>query len=74
MAWITLRAFVDHFACAASMAIRKIVTPSGKYVSYETSRSEEISHGDVAWAVMMALIHEPMSGYEEGSQGMMEIY
>ncbi|EAV3689697.1 oxidoreductase [Salmonella enterica] len=58
----------------AFMAIRKIVTPSGKYVSYETSRSEEISHGDVAWAVMMALIHEPMSGYEEDSQGMMEIY
>ncbi|EAA6842351.1 oxidoreductase [Salmonella enterica subsp. enterica] len=58
----------------AFMAIRKIVTPSGKYVSYETSRSEEISHGDVAWAVMMALIHEPMSGYEENSQGLMEIY
>lgn len=58
----------------AFMAIRKIVTPSGKYVSYETSRSEEISHGDVAWGVMMALIHEPMSGYEEGAQSIMEIY
>ncbi|EAW1261751.1 terminase family protein [Salmonella enterica] len=58
----------------AFMAIRKIVTPSGKYVSYETSRAEGISHGDVAWATMHALIHEPMSGYNEATESFMEIY
>jgi hypothetical protein len=58
----------------AFMALRKVVTPSGKYVSYETGRSDGVSHGDVAWAVMHTLIHEPMTGYDEVGSGFMEMY
>lgn len=58
----------------AFMAIRKVITPSGKYASYETSRADDNSHGDVAWSIMHALIHEPMTGFSETNQGFMEIY
>lgn len=58
----------------AFMAIRKVVTPSGKFASYETSRAEDISHGDVAWAIMHALIHEPMTGFTEQHDSTVEIY
>ncbi len=58
----------------AFMAIRKIVTPSGKFTSYETSRAEDISHGDVAWAIMHALIHEPMTGFSENNESTVEVY
>ena len=39
----------------ALMSISKEVTPSGKQVSYQTSRTDETGHGDVAWALMNAL-------------------
>lgn len=58
----------------AFMSIRKVVTPSGKYISYETGRADGVSHGDVGWAVMHALIHEPMTGFDEVGEGFMEMY
>ncbi len=39
----------------ACMTIHKDVTPSGRQVSYQTSRSEETGHGDLAWGLMNAL-------------------
>ncbi|WP_224557055.1 terminase ATPase subunit family protein [Pectobacterium versatile] len=42
------------------MAIRKTMTASGNRTTYEASRSEEISHADVAWATMHALLNEPL--------------
>lgn len=42
------------------MAIRKTVTQSGRYITYEASRSEQASHADVAWAIMHALLNEPL--------------
>lgn len=47
---------------AAFMAIRKTLTASGRAPTYEASRSEEISHADIAWATMHALQHEPLEG------------
>lgn len=37
------------------MTISKEVTPSGRHVSYQTSRTDETGHGDVAWGLMNAI-------------------
>lgn len=44
----------------AFMSIRKTTTTSGRAPTYEASRSDEVSHADVAWATMHALHHEPL--------------
>ncbi len=46
-------------------SVRKIVTPGG-VVTYDTDRSRGVSHGDLAWATMLATINEPL-GQEGGS-------
>jgi len=43
------------------MAIRKTMTASGRSATYEASRSEEVSHADIAWAAMHAMINEPLT-------------
>jgi uncharacterized protein YjcR len=37
------------------MTISKEVTPSGRQVSYQTSRTDETGHGDTAWGLMNAI-------------------
>ncbi|MCL2656157.1 MAG: terminase family protein [Betaproteobacteria bacterium] len=44
----------------AFMAIKRVLTPSGQYVTFRAGRSEETSHADIAWAIMHALSGEPM--------------
>ncbi|MEO6918616.1 MAG: terminase ATPase subunit family protein [Collimonas sp.] len=56
------------------MTIRKTLTASGQRVTYDATRSEETGHGDLAWAVMHALDHEPFEGTTESTQSFMEIY
>ncbi|WP_068634917.1 terminase ATPase subunit family protein [Thauera butanivorans] len=64
-----------HTDIAASfMAIKKTITPSGRHVTYQASRSEDVSHADIAWAVMHGLIHEPLEGATETNQSSMEIF
>lgn len=46
----------------AFMSIRRGLTASGRMPTFEASRSEEISHADIAWATMQALLHEPLAG------------
>lgn len=58
---------------AAFMSIRRGVT-AGKMPTFESSRSEEVSHGDIAWATMHALLHEPLAGANGTNTSMMEIY
>ncbi|EGI2035681.1 helix-turn-helix domain-containing protein [Salmonella enterica] len=48
-------------------AIRKVKTPGG-FITYETDRSRGVSHGDLAWATMLAVINEPL-GAEDGAPG-----
>lgn len=43
------------------MAIRKTMTASGRGMTYVASRSEEVSHADIAWATMHAMINEPLT-------------
>lgn len=45
------------------MAIRKTMTASGARSTYAASRSEEASHADVAWAIMHALLNEPLTAF-----------
>ncbi|CAH0142068.1 hypothetical protein SRABI106_00240 [Rahnella aquatilis] len=57
------------------MAIRKTMTASGSRSTYEASRSEEASHADVAWAIMHALLNEPLTAANGGqSPNILEFY
>ena len=47
---------------AAFLAIRAVVTASGRNVTYDSPRSREISHADVAWAAMQVFYQEPLDG------------
>lgn len=42
-------------------AVRKIKTPGG-FITYDTDRSRGVSHGDLAWANMLAVSIEPLGG------------
>lgn len=60
---------------AAFMAIRKTMTASGARSTYTASRSEEASHADVAWAIMHALLNEPLTaGSGHSSPNILEFY
>ncbi len=48
-------------------AVRKVKTPGG-FITYDTDRSRGVSHGDLAWANMLAIINEPL-GQESGTGG-----
>lgn len=58
---------------AGFMAIRKQQSQSGATMVYTTDRSEEASHGDVAWATMQVLINEPFDGQSANSQGFVKV-
>ena len=57
--------WVDVASCL--MAIRPTLTPGGKQVTYTSPRSGQHGHADVAWAILNALINEPMDGGATGS-------
>ncbi|AXF77465.1 terminase family protein [Erwinia tracheiphila] len=48
-------------------SVRKVKTPGG-FITYDTDRSRGVSHGDLAWANMLAIINEPL-GQESGNGG-----
>lgn len=57
------------------MAIRKTMTASGNRSTYEASRSEEASRADVAWAIMHALLNEPLTAASGGANpSILEFY
>ncbi len=55
------------------MAIKKTITPSGRHTTYQSGRSEEIGHADLAWACMHALDHEPLEGGTAQNTSILEI-
>lgn len=59
---------------SAFMAIRKTITPSGRYVTYDAARSTDVGHADLAWSVMHSLIYEPLEGRAAHSTNVMEIF
>lgn len=42
--------------------------PAG-YITYDTDRSRGVSHGDLAWATMLAVINEPIGAEREDNRG-----
>lgn len=52
---------------SAFNAVRKVKTPGG-FITYDTDRSRGVSHSDLAWANMLAIINEPL-GQESGNGG-----
>lgn len=44
------------------LSIKKTLTGSGRAITFKASRSEEVGHADLAWAVMHILINEPLDG------------
>ena len=52
---------------SAFNAVRKITTPGGQ-ITYDTDRARGVSHGDLAWSTMLAVINEPI-GRENGGGG-----
>ncbi|WP_134810300.1 terminase [Shigella boydii] len=48
-------------------AVRKVKTPGG-FITYETDRARGISHGDLAWVTMLAVINEPIGGEGENER------
>lgn len=58
------------------MSIRKALTASGRQITYATSRTEEASHGDLAWATMHAIANEPLEsqGGEDSHQSYIEVF
>ncbi|MCU6592460.1 terminase large subunit domain-containing protein [Klebsiella pneumoniae subsp. ozaenae] len=57
----------EYDLITAFSSVRKVVTPGG-LITYDTDRSRGVSHGDVAWATMLATINEPLG--QEGGSGM----
>lgn len=42
------------------LGIKRDLTPKSKQITYVADRSEETGHSDIAWAVMQAIIQEPI--------------
>lgn len=57
----------------AFLAIRKVLTASGRAVTYEAGRSDDLGHADLAWACMHALDNEALDGELAGARSIMEI-
>ena len=58
---------------SAFLSIKKALTTSGRSVTFKASRSEEVGHADLAWALMHIMINEPLDG-QERPKGSMEIF
>ncbi|WP_395317224.1 terminase large subunit domain-containing protein [Variovorax sp. UC74_104] len=59
---------------ASFMAIKRVLTASGRNVTYDSGRSEETGHADLAWATMHALDNETLAGDVVGGSSRMEIF
>ena len=57
---------------ASFLAIKKVMTESGRHVTYAAGRSEETSHADLAWATMQALVNEPFEGSTPANSSILE--
>jgi hypothetical protein len=55
-----------HDVSSALMAIRPAMTKGGKHVTYQSGRSIALGHADIAWAILNALINEPLDASEAG--------
>ena len=47
----------------AFLTIRQGATESG-LITYKANRTDKTGHADVAWAILHAVSHEPLTGYQ----------
>ncbi|MGX5886866.1 terminase ATPase subunit family protein, partial [Burkholderia gladioli] len=59
---------------SALMSIKQTMTPSGRQATYVSDRTEATGHGDLAWALLHALDHEPLAENGGGSSSILEFY
>lgn len=57
-----------HDVTSALMAIRPALTKGQKQVTYVSGRGGQHGHADIAWAILNALINEPLDAGETGRQ------
>lgn len=57
----------------AFMAIKRVMTASGRQVTYDAGRNEVTGHADLAWACMHAMDNESLDGETSSYQSIMEI-
>ena len=57
----------------AFLSIKRVLTGSGRGVTYDAGRNEKTGHADLAWAVMHALDNEPLDGHASGHRNIMEM-
>jgi hypothetical protein len=57
----------------AFMAIKRVITASGRQVTYDAGRNEVTGHADLAWACMHAMDNESLDGETSSSKSIMEI-
>ncbi|WP_443091380.1 terminase large subunit domain-containing protein [Basfia succiniciproducens] len=58
----------DKEVTASFMTIKRQTTRSGRQMTYVSDRSEEASHGDIAWAIMSTILNEPFGGASANNQ------
>ncbi|HTH12188.1 MAG TPA: terminase, partial [Acidovorax sp.] len=56
----------------AFMAIKKVLTTSGRQATYDAGRNNETGHADLAWACMHAMDFEPLEGASEATTSVLE--
>lgn len=56
------------------MAIKRVMTGSGRQATYNAGHSDDIGHADLAFACMHALSNEPMEGLGHVNHFPLEIY
>ncbi|MBK0062631.1 MULTISPECIES: terminase large subunit domain-containing protein [unclassified Acinetobacter] len=54
------------------MSIRQTLTASQRQMTFTASRSEEVGHADLAWALMHALFNEPLEGTTISNSSILE--
>lgn len=64
----------DKDIITSFMTIKKQVTKSGRQITYISDRSEEASHGDIAWAIMSCFINEPYDAKTNTSARIIEFH
>lgn len=64
----------DKDIITSFMTIKKQVTKSGRQITYISDRSEEASHGDIAWAIMSCFINEPYDAKNNTSARIIEFH
>lgn len=57
----------------AFMAIKRVMTASGRQATFDAGRNQDTGHADLAWACMHAMDNEPLEGDVAANRSIMEI-